>query len=86
MSEYDDEQLGQIMREGLAARADRIDGRLGALSPQRSSRRGRWLAVAAAAVLATGATITWQALSGGDASPGPFAAEGPVPGDWRAEY
>ena len=85
MSEYDDEQLGQIMREGLTARADRIDGRLGALSPQRSSRRGRWLAVAAAAVLATGGTITWQALSGSDGSPGPFAADGPVPGNWRAE-
>ena len=85
MSEYDDEQLGQIMREGLAARADRIDGRLGALTPPRSSRRGRWLAVAAAVVLATVGTLTWQALSGGDGSPGPFAADGPVPADWRAE-
>jgi hypothetical protein len=85
MSEYDDEQLGQIMREGLTARADRIDGRLGALTPPRSSRRGRWLTVAAAAVLATGGTLTWQALSGGDGSPGPFAADGPVPADWRAE-
>ena len=87
MTNYDDEQLGQIMREGLIAHADRIDGPLGRLAPVASrppSRRGRWLAVAAAAVVATGGTLTWQALRSDDGVV-PVASGSDVPIDWRAE-
>jgi len=85
MSRYDDEQLGEIMREGLHAHADRVDGRLGPLPPRSASRRGRWLAVAAAAVLATGGTLTWRALRSDDGvAPIATAPQEPPP-DWRAE-
>jgi hypothetical protein len=86
MSEYDDDQLGQIMREGLSARADRIEGRLGAILPRRPSRRGRWLAVAAAAALvAAGVPLAWQALSDDDTRRTPSVLDLVVPADWRAE-
>ena len=84
MTEYDEQELAQIMRDGLAERAGRIDGRLGPVL-KAPRRRGRWLAAAAAAVLvAGGVPVAWQELKD-EGSTGQVATNPSVPSDWRAE-
>jgi len=85
MSRYDDEQLGEIMREGLHARADRLEAATPDVGrPRRRPRAAVWLgAAAAAAVVAVGVPLAVGALNDSD---GPQVADAPaVPDDWTFE-
>lgn len=82
MSRYDDEQLGEIMREGLHAHADRLEAAIPVVG--RSRRRPRatvWLgAAAAAAVVAVGVPLVVGQLN--DSGNSPVADAPVVPDDW----
>lgn len=85
MSRYDDEQLGEIMREGLHAHADRLEAATPVVG--RSRRRPRaavWLgAAAAAAVVAVGVPLVVDAMNDSDVPP--VASAPDVPDDWTFE-
>jgi len=85
MSRYDDERLGEIMREGLHAHADRIDAATPVVGrPRRRPGAAVWIgAAAAAAVVAAGVPLAVGALSDPD---GTQVADAPaVPDDWTFE-
>jgi hypothetical protein len=88
MPEYDDDTLDQIMREGLEFRAGSAATAL-AERPGRDRhvvRRGRWLAVAAAAAVVVTGGVTLAVLHGSDSPDGQDAGDpGQVPSDWRYE-
>ncbi len=88
MPEYDDNTLEQIMREGLEFRAGSAATTL-AEPPGRNRhvvRRGRWVALAAAAAVVVAGGVTFAALHGSEADDGQVAVDpGSVPSDWRFE-
>ena len=88
MSRFSEQELEEIMRSGLQARADRLEagvpdvGRL-----RRRPRRAVWLAsAAAAAVVAVGVPVVVGALNDGAPDRGPQVADVPaIPDSWRFE-
>lgn len=85
---YDDTALERLMREGLQARADRLDLAVPEVSRgRRPAPWGRptvWLTAAAAAAVAIGTPFAWQALNDPPAQT-PITSAGEVPDSWRAE-
>ena len=88
MSRFSEQELEEIMRTGLQARADRLEagvpdvGRL-----QRRPRRAVWLAsAAAAAVVAVGVPVVVGALNDNSRDSGPQVADVPaIPDSWVFE-
>jgi hypothetical protein len=88
MPEYDDDTLERIMREGLEFRAGSAATALA--DPPGSDphvvRRGRWIAVAAAASVVVAGGVTFAVLHGSGSDGRQVAVDaGPVPSDWRYE-
>ncbi|WP_151083983.1 hypothetical protein [Nocardioides cynanchi] len=88
MPEYDDATLEQVMREGLEFHAGSAATDL-ATPPGRDRhvvRRGRWVALVAAAAVVVAGGVTVAALHGSGGDDGQVAVDpGQVPSDWRYE-
>jgi hypothetical protein len=90
MTEYDDDTLEQIMREGLEFRAGSAATTL-ADPPGRDPHavrrgRGRWVAAAAAAAVVVAGGVTYVAVHGSNPDDGQIAVDpGQVPSNWRYE-
>jgi hypothetical protein len=90
MPEYDDDTLGQIMREGLEFRAGSAATALAERPGHHphAVRRGRrpWLAAAAAVAVVLAGGVTFAVLHDSGTDDGVVAVDsGPVPADWRYE-